>query len=475
MWRRFLLPALLSLCVSAPFAQAKQAEGTHVAPAYPVFETDKLPISQYAARREALKAQLGKKGVGIFFTNPERNRNNDVDFRFRGDSNFLYLTGFEEPDAALILVPGGVEIDGKMATEILFVNESDPQSETWLGYRMGPENAMKLLGVGLALPNRRFGDVLQTIAAKDDFEVARPVVPPDPSGTVGKMASTANDWRKTMPESSVNLQRALAKMRVVKSKEEIALIRHAAEASTVGHREAMRSVHPGMWEYDIQAIVEYCFARNGCEFVAYPSIVGSGMNGCILHYEADRKRMKDGELICMDVAGEYHGYAADVTRTFPVNGKFTPEQKAIYNLVLKAQTAGIRECKNGAPFNAAHRAASKILSDGLIALGIIGNSSQLGTYFPHGTSHYVGLDVHDSAGDTVLHSGAVLTVEPGLYIKAGSPCDKKWWNIGVRIEDDILVTDGEPIILSAGAPRQIEDIERLMRQRGVGDFRLSSQ
>ncbi|AIE84956.1 secreted Xaa-Pro aminopeptidase [Fimbriimonas ginsengisoli Gsoil 348] len=453
----FLIPLL---------AQAQQA------PTYPVFENDKLPISLYKQRREAIESQLGASGAAILFTNPERNRTNDTDFRFRADSNFLYLTGFEEPDAVLVLAPGGIDIDGRRVREVLLVNESNPTSETWLGYRMGSQGVMSLLGVELALPNRRLGDVLEALGKTPGLKLARPLVPPDPSGLVATMSNSVNEWRKGLASNDLNVNSALAKMRVIKSPEEIVLLRKAAEASVMGHLEAMRSVQPGMREYEIQALVEYVFARNGCESVAYNSIVGSGPNSTILHYEADRRLMEKGDIVCMDVAGEYHGYAADVTRSFPVSGKFSPEQKAIYEIVLAAQDAGIAACKAGAPFSSAHVAAAKILGDGLLKLGVITDRNQLGRYFMHGTSHYVGLDVHDAHGDNTLREGAELTVEPGIYIKAGSPCDKKWWNIGVRIEDDILVTANGPVNLSAGAPRKVRDIEALMRQRGIGNIRL---
>ena len=453
------MPAVLAL-ISLVFPSARYQQAS---PSYPVFETDKLPPSLYRARRERIEGELGPNGAVVVFTNPERNRNNDCDFRFRPDSNFWYLTGFEEPDSALVLAPGGIELDGHRVKEVLLVNVSDKSSETWLGYRMGPENAMRLLGFELALPNTRFGDVL-TALKRQDVSLARGLVPPDPSGPMQRWGVLLNQAKASMKSSDANIGLALARMRVKKSPEEIALMRHAATASVDGHIQAMRTAKPGMREYEIQALVEYVFGREGCESVAYNSIVGSGPNSTILHYEADRRRMESGDIVCMDVAGEYHGYAADVTRSYPVNGHFSPEQLAIYNIVREAQAAGIRECRDGKPFGAADSAARKIVSDGLVRLGIISDPSKSDEYFMHGTSHYVGLDVHDSQGDSTLHDGYVLTVEPGIYIKAGSPCDRKWWNIGIRIEDDVLVTKGEPDVLSAGAPRDPRAIEGLMRR-----------
>jgi Xaa-Pro aminopeptidase len=440
---------------------------------YPVFENDKLSPAIYKSRRESIKSQIGPNGVAVLFTNPERNRSNDTDFRFRPDSNFWYLTGFEEPDAALVLAPSGIEIDGKRVTEVLLVNVADPVSETWLGYRMGPQGAMSLLGIELALPNRRMGDVLAAARKTQGLTLARLGLPSGVTGGLATMTNAFNEWRQEIPANPANVGMALAKMRVVKSKEEIALLRKAVDASVQGHVEAMRSVKPGMREYEIQALVEYCFARMGCESVGYNSIVGSGPNSCILHYEADRRLMNAGDMVCMDVAGEYHGYSADVTRSFPVNGKFTPEQRTIYELVLAAQDAGIKACVAGAPFGSADQVARKIIGDGLVRLGIISDPKQSGRYFMHGTSHYIGLDVHDAHGDNTLREGAALTVEPGIYIKAGSPCDKKWWNIGVRIEDDILVTSNGPVNMSAGAPRRVEEIEALMKENGIGNLPLA--
>ena len=425
-------------------------------------------------RREKIKHDLGANGIVCLFTNPERNRNNDCDFRFRADSDFLYLTGFEEPDSALLLAPGGMEIDGKRVTEVLFVNESNKQSETWLGYRMGPAGAMSLLGVQLALPNSRFAEVVDQVSKQPELVWARPSIPPAPSGPMTGWIDKLKQDTTNMKFGSVDIREQVGAQRVVKSPEELVLLRKAASASALGHIEAMRSAKPGMREFEIQALVEYVFARSGCESVAYNSIVGSGPNSTILHYEDDRRLMKAGDIVCMDVAGEYHGYAADVTRSYPVSGKYSPAQREIYEIVLAAQAAGIKECRTGHSFLQVHQAAAQVLGDGLLRLGIIKSRSELGMYFMHGTSHYVGLDVHDYTprGSAILRPNTVLTVEPGIYIKEGSPCDRKYWNIGVRIEDDILVTTGDPDVLSQAAPRKPEEIEALMAQQGIGNLPL---
>lgn len=428
---------------------------------YPVYETDKLPVAEHAKRRAAVIERMAPGSVAFFFTNPTMNRNNDVDFLFRGDSNFLYLSGFDEPDAVLVLAKDGVTLGGKVVKEALFVNVANQNSITWLGYRMGPENAMKLLQIEHAMPNSEFAGALPTMlqAAKTVYVQNSPGEGRD---MLGRMASAL-----TQRLAAANLTAArdaggwLRAMRQIKSPAEIEMIKKATEISCLGHIEAMKAVRPGMREYEIGALVEYVFKKNGCEEVGYPPIVGAGENSTILHYQSLRKQMKAGEIICMDAAGEFRGYSSDVTRSFPVSGKFSPEQKAIYEIVLKANEAGIARCRAGATTAQVGAACSEELAKGLIALGLIQNRNELGRYYMHGFGHGVGLDVHDPLPGT-LQPGAVLTVEPGIYIKAGSPCDPKWWNIGIRIEDVIVVTDGDPLNLSISAPKKVDDIERLM-------------
>ena len=426
---------------------------------YPVFENDKTPPAELKARREQIKQTLGVGTVGVFFTNPERNRNNDVDFLFRGDSNFLYLTGFEEPDSALILAPDGIAVDGKKTTEVLFVNEPSLGSITWLGYRMGPANAVKLLGIETALPNKRFKEVLSA-AVGTGVKLSINTVP-DATGSIATMIADANALKTDANAGPNTVRRQLATMRGVKSPFEVALLKKACDVSARGHIEAMKAIRPNMREYEIAALQRFVFDKNGCEYTGYPNICGSGPNSTILHYESNRRQMKDGEIFCTDSAGEFHGYSADVTRSYPVNGKFSPEQRAIYEIVYEGQETGINMCKSGASFGAISDAVSAKLADGLIKLGVIKNASELGKYYMHDLGHGIGLDVHDPMPGT-LAPGVCLTIEPGIYIKEGSPCDKKWWNIGIRIEDDVLVTDGAPVNMSAAAPRKWQDIERLM-------------
>ncbi|MCC3156361.1 aminopeptidase P family protein [Hymenobacter sp. 15J16-1T3B] len=269
------------------------------------------------------------------------------------------------------------------------------------------------------------------------------------------------------------LGQALDQLREVKTPEELQLLRRAIRISAVGQQEVMKALKPNMGEMEVQGLHEYVYKKYGAEFEGYPSIVGAGANGCILHYETNDKPRIGTDLILMDCGAEYHGYTADVTRTAPPSGKFSPEQKQIYELVLAAQEAGFQACQPGATFRAPHEAANKVIVDGLKKLGIIKEDAEVRRYFPHGTSHYLGLDVHDRGSYGPLKAGNVITVEPGIYIPEGSPCDKKWWNIGVRIEDDVLITDKGWDNLSKEAPRTVAEIESMMAKSSpVDNFKL---
>jgi len=267
---------------------------------------------------------------------------------------------------------------------------------------------------------------------------------------------------------SRNTSAMMSKLRGVKQPEEIAILEKVVAMSAKGHAETMKAVKPGMTEYQAQAIMEYFFKKDGSEFVGYPSINGSGENACTLHYETNQRLMGNGDLLLSDCAAEYHGYSADVTRTIPVNGKFSPEQKILYELVLEAQDSAFLQCKSGNTSNDPHRAAVRVITSGLKKLGIISTDNEVRTYFPHGTSHGLGLDVHDP-NPARLVAGAVFTVEPGIYIPTNSKCDKKWWGIGIRIEDDILITNDGYKNLSAAAPRTVADVEKMMKQKSIFD------
>ncbi|WP_310394434.1 aminopeptidase P family protein [Hymenobacter sp.] len=258
------------------------------------------------------------------------------------------------------------------------------------------------------------------------------------------------------------LNDALDALRAVKTPEELVLLRRAIRISAVGQREVMKLMRPDMGEMDVQGLHEYVYRRYGAEFQGYPSIVGAGANGCVLHYETNDRQRLDNDLVLMDCGAEYHGYSADVTRTAPPGGTFSPAQRQVYELVLAAQEAGFAACRPGADFDAPNKATQDVVASGLVKLGISKKKEEFRKYYPHGASHYLGLDVHDRGSYSPLKAGNVITVEPGIYIPAGSPCDPKWWNIGVRIEDDVLITATGYENLSAEAPRTVADIEQLM-------------
>ena len=269
------------------------------------------------------------------------------------------------------------------------------------------------------------------------------------------------------------LTEIMASLRETKTEEELVLLKKAVEISAVGQVEVMKAMHPNMSETEIQGVHEFVYKKYGAEYEGYPSIVGGGNNGCILHYIENNKPEVGDELVLMDLGAEYHGYTADVTRTIPANGKFSKEQRLIYDIVYNAQEAGIKASVVGAPFQAPGQAANKVVTDGLLQLGIISKGDEARTYFPHGTSHYLGLDVHDRGTYQAFRPNTVITVEPGIYIPEGSDCDKKWWGIAVRIEDDILITDDGPVNLSAMAPRTAKAIEKVMAQTSaLDDFEL---
>ncbi len=502
------------------------------------YDGDVLSPAFHASRRALVLAALPENGVAVLFSNPTRQRDNDVDFEYRQESYLYYLTGTPEAESVLLLAPGGIEVDGRRVRELLLVPPRNAMSEVWLGRRFGAERAARELGLTAAAPHTRFAGLLDTLAAQgkrfyhlslpqaatgglaaqlDHFRATAHVLPAEGNGFVRMAARTmltetdpqryaqmhASLAGRMRPEDFTNavlraaaeayrgaedyatwdayrranlsgfadgalLQTVLDRARMVKTPDELALLRRAIDASVQGHREAMRSIEPGMHEYEAEAVAEFIFARNGAEFQGYPSIVGAGENSTILHYDKNRRRMNAGDVVVMDMGAEYHGYSADVTRTVPVSGTFSPEQRAIYELVLEAQEAGIAASRAGAPFSAPGGAATRVITEGLRRLGLIQTDNDVRRFFMHGTSHHLGLYVHD-VGSGPLVPGAVITVEPGIYIAPNADVDPKWWNIGVRIEDDILITDGDPVNLSAGAPRTVAAIEALMRETGLGN------
>jgi len=457
-----LLP-LLALCCLL-FEAAAQNDAARY-----VYDKDRLSKEFHAGRREALRRLLPDSSVAVFFSSPERNRANDVDFQYHQDPNFYYLSGFEEPHAVLLVFKEKLHFDTIFTNELIFVQDRNAREESWTGRRFGAEGVKSVLGFQYALPNSRFADFPVNFARfRKVFYFPLPTDVRDNAQDKGDLFSLVKNFQARTEKNKNNDSRLLAQcmavLRQIKQPEEMTLLRKAIDMSCAAHIELIRAATPGMSEYEAQAIVEYVFKKNGSEYVGYPSICGAGENSCILHYINNRRPFTGKDMLLTDAGAEYHGYTADITRTIPVNGKFSEEQKAIYNIVLEAQEAGIRASRKGAEFRAPHKEALKVIQKRLKELGIIKKDEEALLYFFHGTSHYLGLDVHDAGLYGHLEPGNVITVEPGIYIAEGSPCDPKWWNIGIRIEDDILVTDGDPENLSKAVPRTVEELEKLMAE-----------
>lgn len=431
-----------------------------------IFDTDLLPASFHKDRREQLRNLMPDSSVAVFFSAPIRNRSNDVDYEYHQDPNFRYLTGLTEPHSLVIIYKHPTLVEGKLVKELLFVQPRDASQELWQGKRLGVEGAQQFLGFDLVMPTTDF----KTTDCKIDG-TNYTFFPIDKNDTRDTRSNIdLYDLKKHFLTQTVRqkgsdaLDRYMAQLREIKTKEELILMRKAIDITCKSQIELMKTLTPQMAEYQTEALVEFHFKNEGAEHAGFPSIHGSGGNSCILHYVSNRRMFEENDLLVSDIGAEYHGYTADVTRTLPVNGKYSTEQAIIYNLVLKAQSAGIDSCLAGKSFWTAGQVANKTIAQGLVELGIINKETEVKKYFPHGTSHYLGLDVHDAGSYGNLTPGQIITVEPGIYIPADSDCDPKWWNIGVRIEDDILITTGQPENLSDCVPRTINEIEALMQK-----------
>lgn len=441
-----------------------------------VYDTDLLTKEFHANRREALRSLMTSNSCAVFFSNPEQKRANDTEFMYHQDPSLYYLTGLTEPDAMLIIFKEPqVLYDTIHTNELIFVKDHNPAKEAWTGHLLGKEGTKKILGFKYPFINKELLELPFNFFKLDKIYLLESITNSQNEDNEEKDSTEnvkKNFYQKTISYSNTKLNTTLleswmASLREIKQPEEMVLMRKAIDMSCAAHLEVMKALVPGMNEYHAQAIAEYMFKKEGSEYVGYASIVGGGENSCILHYETDRKKLDGKDILVIDAGAEYHGYTADITRTLPVDGTYSKEEKIIYNIVLEAQEKGIKACKAGNDFRATHAATVSIIQNRLLELGIIKNREEFSNYFFHGTSHYLGLDVHDAGDYGKLKVGNIITVEPGIYIPAGSPCDPKWWNIGVRIEDDILITAGEPENLSGKLPRKIEEIEAIMKEESL--------
>jgi len=427
---------------------------------------------EFQKRRGQLMRMVGQDGIVILPSAPVRTRSRDVEYRFRQDSDFYYMTGFAEPEAVAVLVPG--RANGEY---LLFCREKDPKREQWDGFRAGQAGAIKDYGADDAFPIEDLDDILPGImeSCSRVFYTMGQYASFD-----ARMAEWVNTLRSRLnrgvhtPQEFVALDHLLHDMRLYKSRGEISAMRKSAKVAVEAHKRAMKVTRPGMFEYEVEAEFIHEFRRNDASH-SYSPIVGGGKNACVLHYVENSAELKDGDLLLIDAGCELDYYASDITRTFPVNGRFSPEQRAVYEIVLEAQLAAIEKTVVGNHWNEPHDAAVKTITKGLRKLGLLdGSLPRLikdGAYQPfymHRTGHWIGMDVHDvgdyKVGDEwrILESGMVTTVEPGIYIGNSRKIPKGFRNIGIRIEDDVAITSKGPDVLSKGLPKDPDDVESLM-------------
>jgi Xaa-Pro aminopeptidase len=430
------------------------------------------PLALYKARRARLAALMGE-GVAIVATAPERLRNRDSHYPYRFDSYFYYLTGFAEPESVLVLIAG------KTPRSILFCRNRDPEREIWDGFRYGPEAARELFGFDEAHPVNEL-DAAAPKRLEDQPALYYPV------GSEADWDARVMRWLNVVrararagvaaPARLHDVRVLLDDMRLVKDAHELGVMRRAAKIAAAAHRRAMQAAQAGRMEYEIEADLLHEFRRNGAQFPAYSPIVASGPNACVLHYVANDARLRKGDLLLIDAGCELDGYASDITRTFPVDGRFSGPQRSVYELVLASQAAAIAAVRAGAAWNEPHDAATRVLAQGMLDLGLLSGSldevlekETYKRFYMHRTGHWLGLDVHD-AGEykrggewRKLAPGMALTVEPGLYIRAAEDVPEPLRDIGVRIEDDVVVTDAGCEVITAEAPKRVDDIEALMR------------
>ena len=437
---------------------------------------DDLGPEFHKKKRQEFRSLMPANSVAFIFTSPIMKRSNDTDYMYHQDPNFYYLTGWREPHGVLVIFKDDqFDSDGSY-NEIMYVRERNEYREMWDGRRLGIKCAKKMSFdrvklrsefIENTIPIENFSNILNTNIRddvrdfKDDkydlFDIQnkfQEIVSKKESDILG-------DLNKQFFSSSIN--QIMSKLRQTKDPLEIELLTKAIRISALAQIEVMRAIHNDMTEREVQGIHEFIYRKYGAAHEGYNSIVGAGGNACVLHYVTNEDMDIKDKLILMDVGAEYRGYTADVTRTIPVNGKFNNEQKIIYDLVYKSQEEAIKEAIIGNSFNDIYLKSYDIIAKGLIDLGIIDDYREARKYYPHGVSHHIGLDVHDP-GSRDLMENMVITVEPGIYIPENSNTDPKWWNIGVRIEDDILITNSGPVNLSIDAPRRSDEIEVIMAQ-----------
>jgi Xaa-Pro aminopeptidase len=441
-------------------------------------------MSAFAARRARLCSQMVPGAVAILATAPEVPRNGDSDYQYRYDSSFYYLSGFTEPDSVIVLVAAN---GSTAARAILFCRQKNIEREIWDGFRYGPEGAREAFGFDCAFSIEELdAEMIKLLADAPAvyYALAQNSVLDMQMKTWLQAVRRQSRSGVAAPAQAFDLTVLVDEMRLFKDDGEYATMLRAATISGNAHARAMRSSRPGMFEYEIEAELLYEFRRNGAQYPAYTPIVAAGANACVLHYVANNAQSRDGDLILIDAGCELDGYASDITRTYPVNGRFSAPQKVLYELVLAAQAAALGAVKPGQRYNEIHDAAVKVLAQGMLDIGLL-DKTKFGSvgdviaarafqqFYMHGTGHWLGLDVHDVGAyresktdgkpSRPLEAGMVLTVEPGIYVRPAAGVPEQYWNIGIRIEDDVHVTKDGHAVLSGAAPKLVDEIERVMR------------
>jgi len=506
----------------------------------PVKKNDSnLPASFYEGRRDALRQIMPSNSVFVLFAAPERTFSSDVDYQYHQNPDLFYFSGYPEPNSMMYIFKEEQKIDGieTPCREVIFTPTKQMAEITFTGKGKGVEEAMKELGIQLAIETSRYEEfpvdlskfnliitdrlssdvresdspsslsgLIRTFRKKADirhipdnfslmlynyisdlendtqqkaFITQFKAYISSQSGNIiidpllTRFINSSDSVTRTLIKDSivnsrinyVYFNQMTSALRQVKTAEEITVIKKAIEITCIAHNEVMKAATPEMGEREIQGIHEFMYKLKGAKEIGFPLIIASGNNGCTLHYQDNDAPEVGNNLVLMDAGAMVCGYSADVTRTIPANGRFSPEQLAIYNIVLEAQDSAFSYCRQGIPFTKLNPPARKVIAEGLKKLGIIEENEQVNIYYPHSISHPIGLDVHDKyLGKASLTNGMIITLEPGIYIPVGSKCDTKWWGIAVRIEDDILINDNNPVNLSLSAPRKAQDIENLMKQ-----------
>ena len=441
--------------------------------------TDYLSAEFHEGRREALRELMPEHSVAVIFAYPVRNFSNDVDYIYHANPDMYYFTGYREPNAVLfIFKETQTAHNGDKYNELFFVQERNEQAEKWNGRRLGVEGVKNKLGFKNVLTGAAFADFnIELTSFKKIISASLPKDVADSRWDKADLFDLIEQFKSKAGYNENGDKRfdhklffqLTGQLREIKTSEELTLIRKAVEISCQGQNEVMKTIKPGMSELEIQGLHEFVHKKYGAEAVGYGSIVGSGENGCILHYTENTRTKVGNDMILMDVGAQYHGYTADVTRTIPADGKFSAEEKIIYQLVYDAQEAAFKILKDGASFADASNAAKNVIADGLLKLKIIKDKKEVNKYYPHGLLHHIGLDVHDRNFSKTMKKDMVITIEPGIYIPSDSDCDKKWWGIAVRIEDDVLIRENDYELLSIYAPRKIEEIEKMISQKSALD------